>query len=81
MRIVERSVTGNFRKNNEDTTAIILNGTNQQLLLVADGMGGHQHGEVASEFVRDKLVEAWKNTNLLRVNEAEKFMKNLINWD
>lgn len=78
MRIVERSVTGNFRKNNEDTTAIILNGTNQQLLLVADGMGGHQHGEVASEFVRDKLVEAWKNTNLLRVNEAEKFMKNLI---
>lgn len=78
MRIVERSVTGNFRKNNEDTTAIILNGTNQQLLLVADGMGGHQHGEVASEFVRDKLIEAWKNTNLLRVNEAEKFMKNLI---
>lgn len=78
MRIIERSVTGNYRKNNEDTTAIILNGTNQQLLLVADGMGGHQHGEVASEFVRDKLVEAWKNTNLLRVNETEKFMKNLI---
>lgn len=78
MRIIERSITGNYRKNNEDTTAIILNGTNQELLLVADGMGGHQHGDVASEFVKNRIVEAWKNTNLFRVNEAEKFIKNLI---
>lgn len=26
------------------------------LFLVADGMGGHQHGEVASAFVRDEIV-------------------------
>ncbi|WEN14002.1 protein phosphatase 2C domain-containing protein [Rhodanobacter sp. AS-Z3] len=30
------------------------------LFLVADGMGGHQHGEVASAFVRDEVVRLVK---------------------
>ena len=28
------------------------------LFLVADGMGGHQHGEVASALARDAIVES-----------------------
>ena len=31
------------------------NQTNQQLLVLCDGMGGHKAGEVASKFVTDEL--------------------------
>jgi len=45
---------GQRRKNNED--ALFLN-DKQQLYVVADGMGGHQAGEVASGIVVDTLWE------------------------
>ncbi len=47
------------RTRNEDTYYA---DTALGLFLVADGMGGHQHGEVASALVRDAIVElvrAW----------------------
>ncbi|MCG6908770.1 MAG: protein phosphatase 2C domain-containing protein [Deltaproteobacteria bacterium] len=43
---------GRYRKNNED--ALFLD-DNQQLYVVADGMGGHQAGEIASGIVVETL--------------------------
>ena len=37
-----------MRSHNEDSVTILKNGNNEYLLLVADGMGGHRAGEVAS---------------------------------
>ncbi len=39
---------GKVRDHNEDSVSIIKNESNEHLLIVADGMGGHRAGEVAS---------------------------------
>ncbi|TDR18481.1 PP2C family protein-serine/threonine phosphatase [Marinicella litoralis] len=52
------SHSGIKRDHNEDTYGIDLkNG----LFLVADGMGGHDHGEIASALARDHILNAVKN--------------------
>ena len=47
--------TGQHRDKNEDAGGYILNKTHQQLLVLCDGMGGHQAGEIASQFVTNEL--------------------------
>lgn len=39
---------GKVRDHNEDSVSIIKNSSNEVLMMVADGMGGHRAGEVAS---------------------------------
>lgn len=40
--------TGKVRTHNEDSVTILKNASNEYLLIVCDGMGGHRKGEVAS---------------------------------
>jgi protein phosphatase len=53
LRVTSRTDVGLVRKNNQD--AVILG---QGLMGVADGMGGHKGGEVASAGARDGLLHA-----------------------
>ncbi len=61
----ERSITGPCRINNEDRSALVIPADprvlRQQglLALVADGMGGHQGGEIASELTASALPEQY----------------------
>jgi len=52
------SHSGIKRDHNEDTYGIDLD---NGLFLVADGMGGHDHGEIASAIARDHILQAVKN--------------------
>ena len=56
--------TGRVREHNEDSVTIIKNLNDEYLLAVADGMGGHKAGEVASSIVINHLTKSF--------NEMEK---------
>mgnify|MGYP003483251213 CR=1 FL=1 len=40
--------SGRVRSHNEDSVTIVKNASSEHLMAVADGMGGHRAGEVAS---------------------------------
>ena len=46
---------GKVRTHNEDNVTIISNKDNNYLMAIADGMGGHRAGEVASSIAIDYL--------------------------
>ena len=75
---------GKVRSHNEDSVTILKNNSNEYLLIVADGMGGHRAGEVASSMVVTHLgkrfseistvgtkVDAinWLNDNIAEINK------------
>lgn len=63
------SETGLVRRNNED--AILLRtGKDAALFLVADGVGGREHGEVVSAMLRDGFADWWDAWFLPRENHA-----------
>lgn len=76
---------GKVRSHNEDSVTIVKNGSEEYLLIVADGMGGHRAGEVASSLavthfgkrfsqissIGSKLDAVnWLNDNVNEINEA-----------
>ena len=51
--------TGRVREHNEDNVTIIKNLNDEYLLAVADGMGGHKAGEVASSIAINHLSKSF----------------------
>ncbi|MFC3419741.1 Stp1/IreP family PP2C-type Ser/Thr phosphatase [Salinicoccus hispanicus] len=78
MKVIDRSIRGDYRELNEDVTGIFENGTGQILMLVADGMGGHRYGDVASRYVHDEIKAAWTETNLFNVEDGVEFLRRLV---
>lgn len=62
MEVAFRSDVGQVRSHNEDNGGFINNKDGLFLTLVADGMGGHQAGDVASLMTTEILTENWRET-------------------
>ena len=54
--------SGKVRSHNEDSVTILKNASDEYLLVVADGMGGHRKGEVASSIVVSHLGKRFNET-------------------
>ncbi|MEB6569617.1 Stp1/IreP family PP2C-type Ser/Thr phosphatase [Staphylococcus auricularis] len=70
--------TGQFRDKNEDAGGIYYNQTQQQLLVICDGMGGHRAGEVASQFVVDAIKTRFEAENYIEESQAEDWLQTTL---
>lgn len=68
------SDTGKVRTHNEDSVMIVNNLSGEYLMVVADGMGGHKAGEVASSIVVNGLTDKFKKLETI----GEK--QDAVNW-
>ena len=54
--------SGRVRSHNEDSVTILKNASGEHLLIVADGMGGHRKGEVASSIAVSRIGKRFNDT-------------------
>jgi len=60
---------GKVRTHNEDNVTIINNKNNEFILAVADGMGGHKAGEIASNIAIEHITESFESMETLGKKE------------
>lgn len=66
--------TGKVRTHNEDSVMVVKNLSGEYLMVVADGMGGHKAGEIASSIVVNGLTERFKVLETIGSKEEA------VNW-
>ena len=66
--------SGKVRTHNEDSVTIVKNEASEHLMIVADGMGGHRAGEVASSMVVTKIGERFQKLSTIGTKQ------DAINW-
>ncbi|WP_440895242.1 Stp1/IreP family PP2C-type Ser/Thr phosphatase [Amphibacillus sp. Q70] len=66
---------GKVREQNEDAGGLFKNQANQTLSVIADGMGGHKAGDVASEIVQSFFLAQWQeNEKITSIEQAEEWL-------
>lgn len=70
---------GKVREHNEDSVIITKNHNNEYLLAVADGMGGHRGGEIASSIAISHIGKSFRELGKLGTKEdAILWIKNVV---
>ena len=68
--------TGRVRSHNEDSVTIVKNASGEHLVIVADGMGGHRAGEIASSMVVTQIGTRFSNLSTIGSKmDAVKWLK------
>lgn len=72
--------TGKVRTHNEDSVTILKNTSGEYLLAVADGMGGHKAGEVASQMAITHLTDKFNKNDSIGTNaDAINWIRDVVN--
>ena len=67
---------GQKRTNNQDYVNSYVNRAGRTMIILADGMGGHRAGNIASEMAVTDLGVAWVDTQIDTVNEVREWFAN-----
>ena len=73
MEIALLTDVGQKRTNNQDYVNHFVNRAGRTMILLADGMGGHRAGNIASEMAVTDLGAAWVDTQIETVNEIREW--------
>ncbi|WP_421384524.1 Stp1/IreP family PP2C-type Ser/Thr phosphatase [Bacillus salacetis] len=79
MKSVHYTDKGKVRQHNEDSVGVFSNKEGDCLAVVADGMGGHRAGDVASSMTINRFEELWKaEGKITTAEQAEKWLQDKI---
>ena len=71
---------GKVRERNEDSVTICTNERGEHLLIVADGMGGHKDGEVASHIALNFISDRFKRISSVgNIDDAINWIQSTVN--
>ncbi|MGX4645178.1 MULTISPECIES: Stp1/IreP family PP2C-type Ser/Thr phosphatase [Holzapfeliella] len=69
---------GLVRKTNQDYVKVFNNPENLVLAIVADGMGGHRGGDVASSMAVNHIGHSFEQTSIHSYNEAKSWLEAVL---
>ncbi|PLS16843.1 protein phosphatase [Bacillus sp. M6-12] len=79
MKAIFKSDRGKVRQHNEDNGGIFIGSKGVRLAIVADGMGGHRAGDVASAMTVKELQDRWAETGPIETpDDAEMWLRDNI---
>ncbi|MFC6261476.1 Stp1/IreP family PP2C-type Ser/Thr phosphatase [Levilactobacillus fujinensis] len=78
MKVAYRTSIGKQRNDNEDYVDVFTNQAGQHLAIIADGIGGHQGGDVASAMAVSHLGHEFEKTELKTSSAAQKWITTQI---
>ncbi|WP_067194081.1 Stp1/IreP family PP2C-type Ser/Thr phosphatase [Streptococcus sp. DD10] len=74
MEIALLTDVGQKRTNNQDYVNHFVNRAGKQMIILADGMGGHRAGNIASEMAVTDLGAAWVDTQIDNLNQVREWV-------
>ena len=69
---------GQKRTNNQDYVNHYVNRAGRTMIILADGMGGHRAGNIASEMTVTDLGIAWVDTQIDTINEVREWFAHFL---
>ena len=74
MKFAIKSYVGHRRKVNEDAAGYFESKNNIPLMMVCDGIGGHNAGEIASAMALMSIGQAWEKTEFNDIEEVYQWL-------